>query len=128
MELRDLSKVKNEVLIQLEDFLLDNMSGFESLANATEEEMMTFSKSFTNKLMDRLRENPIEIAKIVFCDERGHDIPEDELKKLPLKLELFNKALPAILEILFGSFVNSKGEQNQGKPQAKRRAKVVAKS
>tara|TARA_R110000737_G_scaffold8063_4_gene23623 strand:+ start:2598 stop:2984 length:387 start_codon:yes stop_codon:yes gene_type:complete len=128
MELRDLKKVENELLIQLEDFLLDNMFDFKSLTTLTDEERETFSTSFLKKLIDRLRENPIEIAKIVFCDERGHDIPEDELRELPIKLELVKKALPHIMEVLLGSLSDEQGEQELGKPQAKTRARVIAKS
>jgi hypothetical protein len=128
MELRDLNKVKNELLIQLEDFLLDNIFDFESLATSTVKEREIFGISFTKKLINRLRENPTEIAKIVFCDERGHDIPEEELIDLPIKLELVKKALPHIMEILLGSLSDEQGEQELGKPQAKTRARVTAKS
>ena len=128
MELRDLNKVKNELLIELEDFLLDNIFDFASLATSTDEEKRIFSTSFTKKVIARLQENPIEIAKIVFCDERGHDIEEDELKKYPLKLELFKKALPSIMEVLLGSLSVKQGEQELGKPQTKTRARVTVKS
>lgn len=128
MQLRDLNKVKNELLIQLEDFLLDNIFDFESLATSTDEEKKIFSISFTKKVIAKIQENPIDIAKIVFCDERGHDIPEDELKKIPLKLELVKKALPEIMKLLLGSLSDGQGEQELGKPQAKTRARVIAKS
>ena len=128
MELRDLNKVKNELLIQLEDFLLDNIFDFESLATSTDEEKRIFSTSFTKKVIAKLQENPMEIARIVFCDEKGYDIAEDELNKYPLKLELVKKALPSIMEVLLGSLSDEQGEQELGKPQAKTRARVIAKS
>ena len=128
MLLRDLNKVKNELLIQLEDFLLENIFDFESLGTSTDEEKRIFSTSFTKKVISKLQENPVEIAKIVFCDEQGYDIEEDELKKYPLKLELVKKALPSIMEVLLGSLSDEQGEQERGKPQTKTRARVIQKS
>ena len=121
MKLRELNKVKNELLIQLEDFLLDNIFDFEALADSTDEEKMAFSTNFTKKVIDKIKANPIEIAKIVFCDERGNDLSDDELSKYPLKIELVKRALPDIMEVLLGSLAE---EENEGKSQAQKRARV----
>lgn len=114
MKLRDLSKVRVELLIELEDFLLDNIFDFEKLVDSTDEEKEVFSKDFTKKTIKQLRDNALPIAKIVFCDERGNDLSDEELKNQPIKLELINKALPEIMKILISS-IGGEQEQEQGK-------------
>lgn len=127
MRLRDLSKVKNEVVLEIEDIIIDNLEVLEVLTQPTssDEDRLKASKAITDTLIKKVMENKIDIARICFCDERGNDIPDEVLESTPLKIPLMFKAVPEITQILFKYIEETVGEnESEGKPQIQKRPKV----
>lgn len=106
-KLKDLStdKLKNRVLCQLEDAMLDgildNMAGGE---NADSAMAIDVAKA--------IKTNAKEIAMICYTDESGEPLEDADFEGVPYKIKVFQECAPHIMTILSEMMG---GSQDEGK-------------
>ena len=120
---KNLQTVKNKLLLELEDSLLDMMMSQMNAKALTKAEQEQMAQEGMKDIMNAVRDNAIRFTQICYTDEDGNDLTEETLSEIPLKMMLFKDALPEILEIVMGSME----EEETGKPQPRKRAGTRAK-
>ena len=117
--MKNLQTVKNKLLLELEDSLLEVMMLQMHAGTMTEAEQERVSREAMADMMNAVKENAIRFTQICYTDEDGKELTEEALSEIPLKIMLFKEALPEILEIVMGSM--EEGDEVE-KPQVKKRA------
>ena len=112
---KNLKTVKNKLLCELEDYLIDGFLPQLSGGEVSEE----LANELMQNIMKAIKEKATIFATICYTDENGNDITEDDLIDIPLKLKIFKECLPDIMEIM-GDYIQD-GEQSEGKPEKKPR-------
>jgi hypothetical protein len=111
---KNLKTVKNKLLCELEDYLLDSILPQISTGKLNEE----FANEFMQVLIKAIKENDVRFGIICYTDENGNDLKEEDLKEVPLKLKVIQECLPEIMEIMSDYFQEGASEE-VGKPKAK---------
>ena len=117
---RDLKKLKNELLLELEDTVLDIVMAQMSNDTKDPKAMEAVSSEAIKSIMEVVKANSIRFAQICYTDESGNELEEEDLAGIPLKIMLFKECMPDVLEIVMGSM-----EEEEAKPAAGKRKRVV---
>ena len=112
---KNLKTVKNKLLCELEDYLID---GFlpQLSGNAISEEL---ASELMQNIMLAIKEKSTRFAIICYTDKDGNDLTEDDLVDIPLKLKIFQECLPDIMEILGDYLQDGEEKKPVGKPRKK---------
>ena len=112
---KNLKTVKNKLLCELEDYLID---GFlpQLSGGAVSEELAT---ELMQNIMKAIRENAVKFTIICYTKEDGSDLNEDDLIDTPLKMRIFQECLQDIMEIMSDYLQENGGGEEVRKPKAK---------
>lgn len=113
---KNLQTVKNKLLLELEDDLLDMTMAQLNAVNMTEEEQEQMAKDSMITIMNTVKDRATRFAQICYTDKDGNELTEESLKEIPLKMKIFKEALPEILEIVMGSLDDGE-DKSTGKPK-----------
>ena len=111
---KNLKTVKNKLLCELEDYLIDGF--LPQLSGGVSEEL---ANELMQNIMKAIKENAARFAIICYTKEDGSDLNEKDLIDIPLKLKIFQECLPEIMEIMGDYLQEGQGEEEVGKPKAK---------
>jgi len=115
---KNLKTVKNKLLCELEDYLIDGfLPQMSSGAVLTPEAQEEIGAELMQNIMTAIKEKAVRFAIICYTDEDGKELTEDDLKEIPLKLKIFQECLPDIMEIM-GEYIQE-GDAEEGKPKIK---------
>ena len=112
---KNLKTVKNKLLCELEDYLIDGF--LPQLSGGVSEEL---ANELMQNIMKAIKENATRFAIICYTKEDGSDLNESDLTDIPLKLKIFQECLPEIMEIMGDYLQEGQGEEEVGKPQARK--------
>lgn len=119
LKLKELNKVKNELLLELDDLLFDTMTDLMAGLSSNKENQDDTSKELTQTIMRMVSKNKIKITTICYTDINNNTITEDQAKTIPmLSFKITKDVLPFILEIITDqmSGEETKGEGKQERP------------
>lgn len=120
---KNLKTVKNKLLCELEDYLIDSI--LPQIAKGSLDE--GFANELMQILIKAVKENDVRFAIICYTNEDGSDLSEEDLIDIPLKLKVMQECLPEIMEIMSDYFQESNGDKAQGKPVLKKKVKKIHK-
>ena len=112
---KNLKTVKNKLLCELEDYLIDGF--LPQLSGGVNEEL---ASELMQNIMKAIKENASRFAMICYTNEDGSDLKEEDLIDIPLKLKIFQECLPEMMEIMGDYLQEGEGEEEAGKPIAKK--------
>jgi DNA-binding protein Fis len=119
MRVRDLKKVKNQVLCELEDYLLDAIiDHMEGIQSNDPEVSSTSLMKVAKDISLVIKKNAKAVALICYINDDGSNVTEDDLKDLPLKLKVFTECFNPIMEIVM-EFMSGEADSSgdgSGKP------------
>lgn len=111
---KNLKTVKNKLLCQLEDYILEGI--VLSTMKDTQDTREKMAKQLMSGVFDSVKENAVDIAIICYTDKDGNELTAEQLEGLPLKMKIFQECLPDIMEIV-GDFMSEEEDKKPGKPQ-----------
>lgn len=115
IKLKDLSKVKNELLLEIEDLLFESMINLAPTTNNNKniENVNELSKSITTLI----KEKKAIITSICYTDINNSSITIDEAKKIAgMPFRLTKEVLPFILNLISDQ-MSEESDQDKGKQE-----------
>ncbi len=116
---KNLKTVKNKLLCQLEDYILDGI--IPSTMEDSEETREKMAKQLMTGILDSVKENAVEIAIICYTDKDGKELTAEQLEGIPLKMKIFQECLPDIMNIVGDFMAEDAEDKKPGKSQKVRK-------
>lgn len=116
---KDLKTVKNELLCELEDYLVDGILPLMTSSKMDDDSQQKFAQELMNSILDSVKNNAVRFAMICYTDDKGKELNEDDLIGIPLKLKIITECLEDIMGIMGDYIKGSEDSAPSGKPRPK---------
>jgi hypothetical protein len=119
MKLKDLTREKNRILCQMEDYILDALLANIDGLQGDEKARAKASSALAKEVSSAVKKNALEIAIICYEGDNGETLTEASFENVPMKLKVFNECLSPIMEIV-SDFMSGSVEAEAGTSEGKR--------